>query len=132
MVDDGWGDEGWKSFKLEMKRVLPDVEPVELDLDHPIFHCVFDLKEKPQVPGIEFAVPRKGLGITSETTDGDGLPHYYGYMDKKGRMMAIVCHNTDLGDGWEREGEDPWYFEQFSMSKGYPMGVNIVFYAMTH
>ena len=47
-------------------------------------------------------------------------------------MMAIICHNTDLGDGWEREGEDPEYFRQFSEPKSYPMGINIIFYAMTH
>ena len=27
-------------------------------------------------------------------------------------MMAIICHNTDLGDGWEREGEDREYFKR--------------------
>ena len=32
--------------------------------------------------------------------------HYKGIFDDKGRMMAIICHNTDLGDGWEREGEN--------------------------
>ena len=53
-------------------------------------------------------------------------------MDDKGRLMAIICHNTDLGDGWEREGEDPWYFKEFSEKKAYPMGINIVTYAMTH
>ena len=47
-------------------------------------------------------------------------------------MMAIICHNTDLGDGWEREGEDKWYFREFSEKWAYPMGINIVFYAMTH
>jgi hypothetical protein len=130
MIDDFWGDQGWESFKMEMKRILPDVEPTELDLSHPIFHCVFDLKEKPQVPGITHT--SKESGITTETTDGDGLPHYWAWLDKKGRMMALACHNTDLGDGWEREGEDPWYFQEFSVKKSYPMGVNIVFYAMTH
>jgi hypothetical protein len=47
-------------------------------------------------------------------------------------MMAIICHNTDLGDGWEREGEDAGYFHEFSEKKSYPMGINIVTYAMTH
>ena len=46
--------------------------------------------------------------------------------------MAIICHNTDLGDGWEREGENVDYFKQFSEKKSYPMGINIVTYAMTH
>ncbi len=58
--------------------------------------------------------------------------HYKGIYDDKGRLMAIICHNTDLGDGWEREGEDEEYFHEFSEKKSYPMGINIVTYAMTH
>jgi len=46
--------------------------------------------------------------------------------------MAILCHNTDLGDGWEEEGVDEWYFHEFAENKSYPMGINIVTYAMTH
>jgi hypothetical protein len=136
MVDDFWGDRAWESFRAQMERVLPGNKPVELELSHPIFHCVFDLKELPQVPGITTAIGLKGTGITTEVApngfDGDGKPHYWAYFDQKGRMMALVCHNTDLGDGWEREGEDKWYFEEFSMKRAYPMGVNIVFYAMTN
>ena len=32
----------------------------------------------------------------------------------------------------EREGENEWYFRTFSEPFAYPMGINIVFYAMTH
>ena len=35
-------------------------------------------------------------------------------------------------DGWEREGEDPRYFRQFSEKMAYPMAINIIFYVMTH
>jgi len=45
--------------------------------------------------------------------------------------MAIFCHNTDLADGWEREG-NAYYFQEFSVKKSYPMGINIVVYALTH
>jgi hypothetical protein len=47
-------------------------------------------------------------------------------------MMAIICHNTDLGDGWEREGVAIEYFNEYSQKRAYPMGINILFYAMTH
>jgi hypothetical protein len=46
--------------------------------------------------------------------------------------MVLACHNTDLGDGWEREGYDEWYFHNFCENKSYPMGINIVTYALTH
>ncbi|MCB1097712.1 MAG: DUF4159 domain-containing protein [Verrucomicrobiae bacterium] len=130
LVDDFWGDWEWENFYLEMKKVFPEKEPEELTLDHEIFHCVFDLTEKPQLPSISVA---QRYGITYEPgKPGAEEVHYRALFDDDGRMMAIICHNTDLGDGWEREGEDPWYFKNFSEPKAYPMGINIIFYAMTH
>ncbi len=131
MVDDFWGEDEWYNFYYEIKRVFPDREPRELNLTHPIFHAVFDLKEKPQIPSIDAALRGRDYGITWEREDAQ-IPHYKAIYDDKGRMMAIICHNTDLGDGWEREGEDEWYFREFSEKKAYPLGINIVFYAMTH
>jgi hypothetical protein len=128
MVDDFWGEAEWENFYNEIKRVFPDREPVELSVDHPIFHMVFDLKEKPQIPGIGVWLR---YGVTYEREDAKQV-HYKALFDDKGRMMAIICHNTDLGDGWEREGEDEWYFHEFCEKKAYPLGINIVVYAMTH
>jgi len=131
MVDDFWGDDEYDNFYQEIKRVFPDREPQELGLDHPVFHAVFDLKEKPQVPSINHAQRYRGTEVTWERPDAREV-HYRGIFDDKGRMMVIICHNTDLGDGWEREGEDEYYFREFSEKKAYPMGINIIFYAMTH
>jgi hypothetical protein len=133
MVDDFWGEYQWENFHEQIKRVFPDREPEELPLDHEIFRCVYRLKEKPQVPSIH-SWQGPGSNVTWEYHDGTDTRtvHYKGLFDDKGRMMAIICHNTDLGDGWEREGEDPSYFHEFSEKKSYPMGINIVTYAMTH
>lgn len=135
MVDDFWGTEEWDWFYREgFKKVFPEekFEPKELPLEHPIFHCVFDLKEKPQVPSIHAALAGRAYGITHEQQPGSETPHFRAVFDDQGRMMMIICHNTDLGDGWEREGEDEWYFKEFAEKKSYPMGINIVFYVMTH
>jgi len=133
MIDDFWGENEWYNIYSELKRVFPEREPVELTLDHPIFHFVFDLKEKPQIPSINVALSGyyNGNVVTWERPDAH-IPHYMAIYDDKGRMMVIICRNTDLGDGWEREGEDEWYFREFSEKKAYPLGINIVFYAMTH
>jgi hypothetical protein len=131
MVDDFWGEEEWYNFETEIRRVFPDRAPVELPLDHAIFHCVYDLKKKPQIPSIGHAFGGRHAGITWERHDAK-TPHYKAIFDDDGRMMVIICHNTDLGDGWEREGEDPWYFREFSEKYAYPLGINIVTYAMTH
>jgi Domain of unknown function (DUF4159) len=127
MVDDFWGEDEWQIFYEQIKQVFPDTEPVELSLDHPIFHCVYELKEKPQVPSITAFQQ----GRRSENWDNQGA-RYLGFFNEAGHLQMIVCHNTDLGDGWEREGEDPWYFREFSEKKAYPLGINIVVYAMTH
>jgi Domain of unknown function (DUF4159) len=131
MVDDFWGEYEYQNFYEQIKRVFPDREPVELDISHPIFHCVYDLKEKPQVPSIHSAYRGRASGITWERYDAREV-HFKAISDDKDRIMVIICHNTDLGDGWEREGEDEWYFKEFAEKKSYPMGINIVFYAMTH
>ena len=130
MVDDFWGDEEWDNFYDEIKRVFPHREPEEVSLNHEIFHCVYDLKEKPQIPSINHAWGGRDFGRTWERYDAE-TPHYKAIFDDNDRMMVIICHNTDLGDGWEREGEDPWYFREFSEKSAYPLGINIVMYAMT-
>ncbi len=131
MVDDFWGEQAWNKFYQEIKRVFPNREPVELPLEHPIFHSVYDIKEKPQIPAIEVALAGREQGITWERADAK-TPHFKAIFDDNDRMVVIICHNTDLGDGWEREGENEWYFREFSEKKAYPMGINIVTYAMTH
>jgi hypothetical protein len=134
LVDDFWGEEEYDNFYQEIKQVFPDREPQEVPLEHEIFHCVYDLKEKPQLPSIHAAEAGRASGVIWEPRwDSDtSQVHYRAIYDDAGRIMVFICHNTDLGDGWEREGENQWYFEEFSVKKAYPMGINIVTYAMTH
>ena len=131
MVDDFWGEVEWQNFYDQIKRVFPDREPKEIPEDHKIFNCVFPLKSKPQIPSIHHWYRYGDSGITWEQPDAE-TPHYRAIYDDKDRIMAIICHNTDLGDGWEREGDNIEYFRQMSEPKAYPLGINIVFYAMTH
>ncbi|HOP97687.1 MAG TPA: DUF4159 domain-containing protein [Verrucomicrobiota bacterium] len=133
MVDDFWGEGEWQRFYFQIKRVFPDREPVELPLEHPVFHCVFPLDKKPQIPSVGGRGRNQPwrYGITWEREDAREV-HYKGIFDDKGRMMVIICHNTDVGDGWEEESTDPDYFAQFSEKYAFPLGINIIFYALTH
>jgi hypothetical protein len=131
MLDDFWGEPDWQNVQMQINRLFPSREIIDLEIDHPIFHIIFDLTEKPQVPGIEWAKRFRGTGRTWED-DTNTEPHYRAVFDDKGRMMLIICQNTDLGDGWEREGEYEWYFRDFAEKLAYPMAINIIFYAMTH
>ena len=131
MVDEFWGTEQWDHFYHQMKRVLPEYEARELSLDHEIFHNVYDFKELPQTTAIHFW--RQGYTYHPVAgTELDHSPHFYGLFDSQERMMVLLCHNNDLVDGWEREGEDKEFFERFSVRQSYPMGINIITYAMTH
>ena len=58
-----------------------------------------------EVPSIHHATRMRGTGITWERPGSEEV-HYKAIFDDNGRIMCIICHNTDLGDGWEREGED--------------------------
>jgi hypothetical protein len=131
MVDDFWGEREWFNFYREIKRVFPDREPEELPLSHPIFNCVFPLDEKPQIPNVGLGMQSRYHGITWEQPDAKEV-HYKGVADDQGRLMMVICHNTDLGDGWEWEGYNEYYFREFSEKKAYPLGINIVVYALTH
>ena len=70
-------------------------------------------------------------GGTSERGADSAIPHALGVTDSKGRLLALVTFNTDIGDSWEREGDDKQYFYTFSVN-GYAFGINALLYAMTH
>jgi len=61
MLDDFWGERQWANMEHELKKVFPERDFVELALDHPLYHCVFEINTKGQVPNVE-------LGTQSEYT----------------------------------------------------------------
>jgi len=129
-VDDFWGSYAWEVFENEIRKVLPppDYQIVDVTRDHPIYHTMFDLKQGvPQIPGIGTFL----AGRTSERGADSAEVHVRTIADKRGRSMVFITHNTDVSDSWEREGEDPNYFRQFSVD-GYRVAVNVILYAMTH
>jgi hypothetical protein len=128
--DDFHGQTQWDGFYKQMKKVFPDREPIDLPLDHQIFHIVYDLKEKYQVPNISIGTNSRG-SRTWEEQDWKDV-HYCAFYDDKGRMVAFISHNSDLGDGWEEEATDPFYFQTFSEPMAYPIGFNVIVYALTH
>ncbi len=138
-VDDFWGDAEWANFEREMGEVLPGKPWRDIPATHPILNVVFQLKECPQVPARDFAIRgwkfdppdiHKAEGGFFGATNVDKV-NFRGWFDDKGRLMVVCTHNTDLGDGFEREGLEEWYFETYSIP-AYAMGVNIVVYALTH
>jgi hypothetical protein len=131
-VDDFWGDAAWEHWSSEIARALPpaDYPIVDVPLDDPIFRAMFVVKEVPQVTSIRFWRAAGGRS-TSERGEESAVPHFRAIRDKHGRIMVAMTHNTDVSDSWEREGDDPEFFYQFSPN-GYALGINVLMYAMTH
>jgi len=139
-VIDFWNTREWDGFAAQIKRVLPERNWTELTMDHPIFHCVFELKgpmQRLQVPTMQFWNRNHNPDNPSEPLqidrgEGSDKMSVRAIYDDKGHMMVIAFHNSDITDGWEREGEAPDYFAVFSERVSYPLGVNLIFYLMTH
>ena len=103
---------------------LPRRQIVEIANDDPIFHIVYDLDERYQVPG-QWALARG----TTYRNDG-ATAHWRGIYDDHGRVMVAMTFNSDVGDSWEW-ADDPNYPEKYS-ALGIRIGVNYVIYSMTH
>jgi hypothetical protein len=131
-VDDFWGEAAWDQWTRELAKAMPPSEyPVERDVpfSDPIFKMMFEVTKIPQVPSIRFW--RGTGGGTSERGAESAQAHLGAIRDKEGRIIVVMTHNTDVSDSWEREGEDPGFFYQFSPD-GYALGVNVMLYALTH
>jgi len=136
-IDDFWGHAEWINFEREMDRVFPELRWRPIPKTHPILNIVFPLDRCPQIPAKIFW---DGWRRTYDHPDGhreptggiDGVKdvNFRGLFDDNGRLLAVATHNSDIGDGWEREAEHREFFEVFS-TKAYAIGINIVAYAMT-
>jgi len=133
MCDDFHGTDEWETFVRTMDRVFPDRPIVDIENDDAIFHTVFDLDDRYQVPGAQYLQtgsvcekcptnPRYGTG--------GSIPRWRGIYDDHGRLMVAICHNMDLGDSWEH-ADTPQYPQKFS-ALGIRIGVNYIVYSMTH
>ena len=124
MLDDFWGEYEWENVREQMRSVFPEYSIRELPLDHPIFHCYFDIDEVVQVPNVNYI----WSGITHEK--GGYVPHYEAILDEDGRVMVFIARNADNGDAWEWIDE-PRYPLKFGLA-AYRLGMNLIVYAMTH
>jgi Domain of unknown function (DUF4159) len=124
MVDDFHGTRQWANFMESMQRVFPDRPVVEISDKDEVFHVLYDLDQRVQIPGI--AALRYG-----RTYEQDGVqPHWRGVYDDDGRLMVAINFNMDLGDAWEL-ADEPYYPENMT-TLAYRFAVNYVIYSMTH
>ena len=129
-VSDYWGPLAQEQFDEQIGRVLPPAKyPIHtLPIDHPIWHTQFELTHIPQMSSIQ-SWRRTGGGTTergiTDPVDARGIA------DEHGRLMVVMLHNSDIPDGWEREGEEHEYFLHFSPD-AYAVGIDVLLYGLTH
>jgi hypothetical protein len=131
-ADDFWGDYAFDHWAGQIAKALPPegYPIVDVPLDHALFHTLYDIRRIPQIPSIDFWAGSGGR--TSERGRDSAVPHVRAIMHPDdGHIMALMTHNTDFGDAFEREGDDHAYFLQFA-PEGYAFGVNAIVYSMTH
>jgi hypothetical protein len=124
LFDDIHGDDQWESFMAGLRMVLPDAQVEDLPGDDQIFHLLYDLNERPQVPGTRFLW--RGLPYPPDAR----VPRWRGIRDAQGRIVVAMFQNSDVGDAWEW-ADSPNYPEQ-ATSFAYRIMINYIVYAMTH
>ncbi len=132
MVDDFHGSETyggineWAVFTASMSKVFPDRPIVDIPDRDPIFHTIYDLDHRFQVPGWQWV----SSGLTYEKGPTGRPEHWRAIYDDKGRIMVAICHNMDLGDAWEWS-DDPRYPEKWA-TLAYQVAMNYFVYGLTH
>jgi hypothetical protein len=108
-ADDNYGMD--ESLRRELKRLFPDRPLVEVPVDHPIYHLIYDFPQGLPKIHEHDGKPAQGFGIFIE-----------------GRLAVFYSYQTDLGDGWEdpEVHRDPPDKREASLR----MGVNLFAYAV--
>jgi Domain of unknown function (DUF4159) len=116
----------WQNFTDSLSLVFPDRSIQDIPDNDPIFHTLYDLQDRFQVPGAQIFE----TGITYEKGPTGMVPHWRCVRDDKGRIMVAICHNMDLGDAWEHSDE-PKYQEKWA-SLAYRIAMNYFIYDLSH
>jgi hypothetical protein len=109
-IDDNYGLD--KYIRLELKKIFPGLELIELPFDHPVYHQKFDFpKGLPKIHEHD-GKPSQGFGLIYE-----------------GRLVVFYSYESDLGNGWEDPAvhNDPEEKRQQALR----MGANLISYCFT-
>jgi hypothetical protein len=122
LCDSFYGTVEWEGFVAGMRRVFPDRPILDLPDSHPIFHSVYDLTERPQIPTWQH-LPR------GYRKDG-AVARWRAILDDDERVMVMIAFNNDIADGWQRA--DEYEYPQEAANLAISLGVNFAVYALSH
>jgi hypothetical protein len=110
-IDDNYGLD--KFIRIELKKVFPELELIELPDTHPVYHQKFNFpKGLPKIHEHD-GKPSQGFGLIYE-----------------GRLVVFYTYECDLGNGWEdaRIHNDP----ESKRLEALKMGANLIAYCFTN
>ncbi len=111
------GTDGWPEVAAMLHQILPDLHPIDLSINHPIFHAFFDITDMQSIPQYYDRGPAAYRGIFVDN-------------DPTKRLMVMIGFNNDLSNYWEFS---PMGLKPVDESNtAYKLGVNYLFYALTH
>ncbi len=111
-IDDDYGMD--EHFRQQLKEIYPDKELQELPASHPLFKCFYKFKN----------------GLPKIHKHDGKRPQAFALFNNFGRMILLYTYETNISDGWASPNvhKDPYEIRE----KALKMGVNIVYYALTH
>lgn len=110
-IDDNYGLD--KFIRLEMKKVFPELDFVELPFNHPVYHQKYNFPNGLPKIHEHDGKPSQGFGLIYE-----------------GKLVCFYSYECDLGNGWEDQSvhNDPEEKRQEALK----MGANLLFFALTN
>jgi hypothetical protein len=123
LCDSFYGTVEWEGFVEGIRKVFPDRPIVDLPDTHPIFHAVYDLTDRPQIPTWQH-LPYGGY-----RNDG-AVARWRAILDDDERVMIMIAFNNDIADGWQRA--DEYDYPQEAANLAISLGVNFAVYALSH
>jgi len=121
-IDDFWGTLEWDNFYRAFVKVFPDRSIVDLDKEHQIFHCFYDIDGPQMIPAI--------WNFDNHPEQDVDRAYNRAILDDDGRVVVLINWNSDIGDGWEHTYH-PDYATKYA-NLAYRLGINYLIYAMTH
>jgi hypothetical protein len=125
LCDSFYGTVEWDGFVEGIRKVFPDRPIVDLPDTHPIFHAVYDLTDRPQIPTWQH-LPQGGY----RNGPSGAAARWRAIVDDDERVMVMITFNNDVADGWQRA--DEYDYPQEAANLAISLGVNFAVYALSH
>ena len=115
VIFDDFAGNQWENFQAQMRRVLPDLQPMRLTTEDKVFDAFF------RITSLDYTHPY--YNVRSEFWG------FYENNDRNGRLLAVANYNNDISEYWEFSDEG--FYPIKETNEAYKLGVNYLVYALT-